>query len=212
MAYILVSFLWWVFLSSAIISAGYHRYFAHRSFRAHVWYEYIVLLLGPLSGSGSALGWVGVHRLHHNFSDTEKDPHSPKHVPFYKVLTSTFKVPNIPRSAVKDLLRNKRVVWFHKNHIGVRGLSFWIFFFSLGWVWTFWLFVMPMVYGYVGYGLLNAYCHKKEKVRNLWWVNILTGGEGWHKNHHEEPRNWRIGRKWYEIDIGAWWIWLIKTS
>ena len=58
-----------VILSSIVVSAGYHRYFAHRAFKAGVWYEYLVLILGPLSGAGHVLGWVGVHRLHHNHSD-----------------------------------------------------------------------------------------------------------------------------------------------
>ena len=212
MAYILVSFAWWMFLSSAIVSAGYHRYFAHRAFKAPIWYEYLVLLFGPLSGSGPALGWVGVHRLHHNHSDTEKDPHSPRFIPRWKVLTSMFDVPPIPRKAVKDLLRNKRVVWFYKKHKPIRLLVFILFLLITGPIWTFWLFIMPMVYGYVGYGLLNTYCHSKETVRNLWWANILTGGEGWHANHHENPRDWKIGKEWYEWDWGAWWIRLIKKS
>jgi len=212
MAYLLTSLLWWSFLSSCIISAGYHRYFAHRAFKAPIWYEYLVLLFGPLSGSGPALGWVGVHRLHHNHSDTEKDPHSPRFISKWKVLTSMFDVPPIPRKAVKDLLKNKRVIWFYKHHKRIRWLSLFFFLIVFGPIWTFWLFIMPMVYGYIGYGLLNTFCHTKEKVRNLWWANILTGGEGWHANHHDNPRDWKIGKLWYEWDWGAWWIRLIKKS
>lgn len=207
--YIAYSFIWWTFLSSVVISAGYHRYFSHRSFEVGAWYEYLVLLLGPLSGSGSLLGWVGVHRMHHNHSDTELDPHSPKHQPVWKVLTSTFKVPAIRPRHVKDLLRNKRVMWFHHCHKEIRLLTFVLGMF-LPFEWFMILIVSPMIYGYVGFGLLNTLCHRHENVSNSWIANILTGGEGWHANHHEEPRNWRIGKKWYQWDPAAWFIQLIK--
>lgn len=210
MATILIySFIWWLFLSSAVISAGYHRYFSHRSFKAPVWYEYLVLILGPLSGSGSALGWVGVHRMHHNYSDTEKDPHSPKHQPIWRVLTSTFKVPAIRPRHITDLLKNKRVLWFHRHHKKIRLLTL----FGgllLPFEWYIILIVSPMIYGYLGYGLLNTLCHRHEQVSNSWIANILTGGEGWHANHHDQPRDWRIGKKWWEWDPAAWFIRLIQ--
>lgn len=212
MIYILYSFIWWFFLSSVVISAGYHRYFSHRSFKAPVWYEYLVLALGPLSGSGPVLGWVGVHRLHHNHSDTEKDPHSPKHQSVWRVLTSTFKVPAIRPKHVKDMLRNKRVMWFYKHHRDIRFATFLVGLTVFSFPWFLVLIVSPMIYGYIGYGLLNTLCHSKENVTNSWIANILTGGEGWHANHHDKPMDWRIGKKWYEWDPAAWFIRLIKKS
>ena len=211
MNYILVSVIWWFFLSSVVISAGYHRYFSHRSFKAPVWYEYLVLILGPLSGSGSLLGWVGVHRLHHNHSDTQKDPHSPKHQPVWRVLTSTFKVPAIRPRHVTDLLKNKRVMWFHKHHKEIR---LWTLFIGLllPIEWYIIFIISPMIYGYIGFGLLNTLCHRHENVSNSWIANILTGGEGWHANHHAKPMDWKIGKKWYEWDPASWFIRLIKKS
>lgn len=206
------SFIWWFFLSSFIISAGYHRYFAHRSFKTGIWYEYLVLILGPLSGSGSLLGWVGVHRLHHNHSDTEKDPHSPKHQPVWRVLTSTFKVPAIRPRHVTDLLKNKRVMWFHKHHRDIRFCTFLFGLSFLSFEWFLVLMIAPMIYGYIGFGLLNTLCHRHENVSNSWIANILTGGEGWHANHHAKPMDWKIGKKWYEWDPAAWFIRLIKKS
>ena len=41
-------------------------------------------------------------------------------------------------------------------------------------------------------------------------ANILTGGEGWHKNHHDRSQDWKIGQHWWQIDTGAWWIKAIK--
>lgn len=210
MEIILYSFIWWFFLSSIVVSAGYHRYFAHRAFKAGVWYEYMVLILGPLSGSGHVLGWVGVHRLHHNHSDTPKDPHSPKYQPIWRVLTSTFKVPPIKRRHVADLLRNKRVIWFYKNHTVIRIITFVGGFVFISFDWFLILICMPMFWGYLGFGLLNTLCHSGKDVKNSMFVNLFTGGEGWHANHHERPRDWQIGKKWYEMDPGAWFIRLIK--
>ena len=206
---LIYSFIWWFFLSSVVISAGYHRYFSHRSFKALVWYEYLVLILGPLSGSGSVLGWVGVHRLHHNHSDTPEDPHSPKHQPVWRVLTSTFKVPAIRPRHVTDLLKNKRVMWFHKHHKKIRlGTLFMGLLLPIEWYII--LIISPMIYGYIGFGLLNTLCHRHENVCNSWLANILTGGEGWHANHHAKPRDWQIGKRWYEWDPAAWFIRLIR--
>lgn len=210
MEIILYSFIWWFFLSSIVVSAGYHRYFAHRAFKAGVWYEYMVLILGPLSGSGHVLGWVGVHRLHHNHSDTPKDPHSPKYQPIWRVLTSTFKVPPIKRRHVADILRNKRVIWFYKNHTVIRIITFVGGFVFIPFDWFLILICMPMFWGYLGFGLLNTLCHSGKDVKNSMFVNLFTGGEGWHANHHERPRDWQIGKKWYEMDPGAWFIRLIK--
>ena len=207
--YILYSIVWWFFLSSAIVSAGYHRYYAHRSFVAPVWYEYAVLLLGPLSGSGPLLGWVGVHRLHHNHSDTEKDPHSPKFQPVWRVLTSTFKVPSIRPRHVTDLLKNRRVLLFYKYHQHIRAATL-IGGLLLPLEWYIILVVSPMIYGYLGFGLLNTLCHRHEYVSNSWIANVLTGGEGWHANHHKKPGDWRIGKEWYQWDPAAWFILLIK--
>lgn len=206
---LIYSFIWWLLLSSIVVSAGYHRYFAHRAFKAGVWYEYMVLILGPLSGAGHVLGWVGVHRLHHNHSDTPDDPHSPKHQPIWRILTSTFKVPPIKHRHVVDLLKNKRVMWFYKWHQEIR-----IFTFVLGLLlpieWFIILLVLPIFWGYLGFGLLNTLCHSGDGVRNSALVNIFTGGEGWHANHHDKPMDWRIGKKWYEWDPAAWFIRLIK--
>lgn len=208
------SFIWWQFMSIVVVSSGYHRYFAHRAFKAPVWYEYLVLSLGTLTGSGPLLGWVGVHRMHHNHTDTELDPHSPKFKGFWTVLTSTFKVPSIQRRHVKDLLRNKRVIFFYKNHLKIRIITFFLGIILLPFEWVIVLLVSPMIYSYIGYGLINTLCHSMDGsgAKNSHLVNLLAGGDGFHKNHHDNPRDWKIGRKWYEMDPSAWFIRLIKES
>lgn len=209
MEVILYSFLWWQVLAITVISAGYHRYFAHRAFKAGVWYEYYVLALGTLTGSRPLIGWAQVHREHHIHTDTEKDPHSPLFKGLWTVLTSTFDAPKPTKRTVKDLLKNKRVMWFYRYHYHIR-IATLLFSLLLPIEWAFVFIYSPMIYAYLGFGLINAFAHGPNGVRNSHLLNILSGGEGFHKNHHESPRDWKIGRHWYELDPAAWFIYLIK--
>jgi stearoyl-CoA desaturase (delta-9 desaturase) len=210
--YFLYSFLWWQILSITVISTGYHRYFSHRAFKAPIWYEYYVLFLGSLSGSGPLLGWAGVHRLHHNHEDTELDPHSPKYKGLWAVFTSTFDVPAIKHRTVKDLLRNPRVMMFYKYHKYIRIATIVLGLILLPFEWFLILIISPMIYARIGFGLINAFCHDINGggAKNSHLVNIIAGGDGFHKNHHENPRDWKIGKKWNELDPGAWFISLIR--
>lgn len=211
MIYVIIALVWWFFLSSFVISAGYHRYFAHRSFEAPVWYEHVVLALGPLSGSGPVLGWAGVHRLHHIHSDTPLDPHSPKYKSAFEVLTSTFDVPPITHRNVADLLKNKRVMTYYSYHTLIRVATIVVGLAVLPFGLWLSLIISPMFFGYLGYGFLNYWCHRKKDVSNSFLANILTGGEGWHANHHDSPRDWQIGKKWWQFDPAAFFIRMIKT-
>ena len=206
MEYVILSFIWWQILSVTVVSSGYHRYFAHRAFNASKWYEYYVLFLGTLTASGPLLGWVGVHRLHHNHTDTEDDPHSPRHQGFIPVLTSTFKVKAIRHRVIKDLLRNKRVMWYYRNHMVIRLCTAVGAFVLLSFPMFLVLFVSPMIYAYIGFGTINAFAHKDGKIFNNHWLNILSAGEGYHNNHRKNPRAWRLGK----YDMSAVFIRMIK--
>lgn len=210
--YIVTSFIWWQIFSAIIVSAGMHRYFSHRAFKAPIWYEYLVLSLATFSGSGPMLGWAGVHRLHHNNSDTKHDPHSPAHQSKWKILLSTFDVPHISPRIIKDLLRNKRVMWFYKHHLQIRITSMLFLAILLPLPWFIVLCISPMIYGYLGFGIINAFCHRNGQPINSHIANIFSSGEGFHKNHHEDQRNWRVGRHWYEFDPAAYFIKLIKIN
>ncbi len=50
----------------------------------------------------------------------------------------------------------------------------------------------------------------KDDSRNNWWVALLTGGEGWHNNHHAHPVSARHGLAWYEFDINYYGIWFLE--
>jgi len=73
-----------------------------------------MLYFGSLCGCQSPISWSGVHRMHHAYADTSKDPHSPNFKKWYEILFSSWRVKNIPRKFVKDLYENPRVLFFHR--------------------------------------------------------------------------------------------------
>jgi len=183
------------------ISAGYHRYFTHRSFTTTPNLEKLMLFFGLICGGRSALTWAAVHRMHHAKSDTEDDPHSPMYKGAWKVLTSAWTVEYIPKKHIIDLLKNPRVVWFHKYgkyvHIFyalvmlLAGIDYFISF-----------AVFPFVLSWIGFGMLNYFAHKDGKPANVPLLNFIAPGEGWHKNHHDKPMSIKL----HKYDITGWTI------
>ena len=72
---IAVSFVLYCLTGGVGVTLGFHRLISHRSFTAPKWLEYILLFCGTLSCQGGPIDWVGLHRMHHKFSDTAPDPH-----------------------------------------------------------------------------------------------------------------------------------------
>lgn len=202
-------FSWWWLLAGFIlhtifitvgISVGYHRYFTHKSFTANNKWEWAFIILGSLSFLGPVLGWVGIHRTHHAFSDTEKDPHSPYNG-FFKSLFHIFTIKSVKLSFVSDLIRNKKIMLQHKYYFHS------IFLYSLVMALIFgynaiYLVSIPAVLGYYAAGITNSVNHlfgKQVDIRNMSTnlpiANIITGGEGYHANHHASPNSHIFG-KW----------------
>lgn len=174
---------------SALIghSVGYHRYFSHRNFTTNKIIETSMLFFGLICGGRSPLMWAAVHRMHHSKSDTDEDPHSPMFVGAWKVLTSRFKVHYIPRKYLADLLKNPRVMFFHRYgkyiHITYAAV------FLLAGIEYFLIFVViPFVLAWFSFGFLNYFAHRKGSPANVVWLNLFAPGEAWHETHHKFPR------------------------
>ena len=73
------------FTGSMGMSGTYHRLLSHKSYTCPKWWEYFGTLMGVIGGTGSSIAWCAVHREHHRFTDTEKDPHSPGHLPWWQI-------------------------------------------------------------------------------------------------------------------------------
>ena len=182
--FILFSYLSYMLIVTVGITYGYHRYFSHNEFSAKPWQEIVMLYCGLLCGNRSPLGWVGVHRMHHAYTDTPKDPHSAKYQPWYSILFSLWRVEKIPRKFLKDIITNPRVVFFHKHrnliYITNAILLALIFGYKA-------LIVLAIIYAlaYFGFGALNFWGHDRKGPINNIWVNLIAPFEGNHKDHHE---------------------------
>ena len=194
--YVFLGFLWYQVIAIFGISIGLHRHFAHRQFDVSKIYEVIILFLITLTGARSPLGWIGAHRTHHANADTENDPHSPDIKGFWNIVFNRWTCKNIPRKYIKDVIKNPRIIFFHKywKHIHLTvaiislliGLNFFIAF-----------IVIPYVLGFFGYGFFNAAGHKDYKPRTNFWINILSAGEGFHDVHHNNEKLMRLDK--YDI-------------
>jgi stearoyl-CoA desaturase (delta-9 desaturase) len=206
----LLSFLWWQFIAITSISSGYHRYFSHRTFNASKFYEIYCQFLAIFANSGPVLTWAASHRMHHAYSDTSKDPHSPKFKGFWQVYVNHWGYTvSIKRRFLSNLITNDSVVFFYKNYFKLQILVGILLFVVNPMLFLF-AMALPIVFAFHGYGLINAYTHINGSASNSIIANILTAGEGYHKFHHEDSKNWKIGKKWYHFDTGAWFIKFIK--
>ena len=206
------SFLWGQFAFITSGTSGYHRYFGHRSFKAGKWYEIYCQVVGLLCNAGPALIFCAHHRPHHQNSDTEKDPHSPKHKGFWKVYATLWvndlKFDLNTFREIREEMDHPSLRWFFDNYFK---LSFFVMFilFAIDPLLFVFGYCLPIVVLHQIYGLTNAYCHRHGKPENSAWVALLTGGEGWHFNHHNDVGDHRFGKY---FDFGGSFIDKIKLS
>ncbi|HEY4310340.1 MAG TPA: acyl-CoA desaturase [Pirellulales bacterium] len=205
------------------ITLGYHRYLTHGSFTTYPWVRRTLAFIGGLAGEGSALMWVAVHRKHHEFSDHEGDPHSPREgfwwshmiwlVPnrggeYQKQLFQRY-APDLYKDPVMRFLDKTFIVWHILLGVTLFAVGYY------GWdLYTACSFVaygmfLRLVYVLHITWFVNSATHMwgyrnyetTDDSRNLWWVGLLAYGEGWHNNHHAFQRMARHGHRWWEFDM-----------
>ena len=190
------------------ISVGYHRYFTHKTFQTTAALEHIMLFFGAVCGGRSALTWAAVHRMHHAGSDTTEDPHSPVYVGKLKVLLSRWHVDYIPRKYIADLMKNPRVVFWHRYGIYIHFAYAIAVILLLGFSGLVMFVVIPYVLSWAGFGLLNWVAHYNGKPNDVPFMNFIAPGEGWHKYHHDHPWAYKLNR----LDPAGAVIELIRTK
>lgn len=190
-----------------------HRAWTHKAWQPHRIVNLYGLLMFSLLFVGNSLGWVSVHREHHRYTDTEKDPHSPYFksrlkIHFFSYFNS-FKI-----QYITDLIKTKEHVFFAKYYWHINSLLFFVLFLiDPAWL-SFWIAVLGI--NIIKMHTINSLGHKTPKVLLpiednstssnsllLALINI-NSGEAWHKNHHDDPKNWKFGKRWYEIDPPSW--------
>jgi len=216
--------LWWI-SGSMGIGMGYHRLLTHRGYKTPKWVEYFLTLCATLALEGGPIFWVATHRIHHQFSDQDGDPHSPRdgkwwsHMGWILTGKSMHYDTSILAYYVPDLAKDKFHVWITKYHyvpIIVVGVALLVL---GGLPFLLWGMFLRTVMGLHCTWLVNSATHmwgsRRFKTRDLstnnWLVALMTFGEGWHNNHHAHPTSARHGLRWYEVDLNWYGIWALKV-
>ncbi len=194
------------------ITAGYHRYFSHRSYKTSRAFQFFVAFLAQTSAQRGALWWAAIHRHHHKHSDTPEDIHSPAHMGFWAAHVGWIFNPkrsSADLDSIPDLTRYPELVWLNKYHLVPAILLAVACFLAGGWQMLVVGFFWSTVVLYHGTFFINSLAHvvgsqryvTGDDSRNNWWLAVITLGEGWHNNHHHYQSATAQGWRWYEIDI-----------
>lgn len=194
------------------ITAGYHRYFAHRAYKTSRVGQFVLAWLGCAALQKGPLWWAGHHRGHHRHSDTPDDPHSPHVTSFWWAhlgwILSTESGPT-PLKDIKDWAQYPELRWLDRWH-WVPGITTGVLCFLIGgWTGLVVGFIISTVLLYHGTFSINSLSHlfgtkryaTDDESRNNWLLAIITLGEGWHNNHHHYQSSANQGFYWWEIDI-----------
>ncbi|MBV9242898.1 MAG: fatty acid desaturase [Acidobacteria bacterium] len=205
---------WWI-SGSWGIGMGYHRLLTHRGYKAPRWLERFLATCGTLALQSGPIAWVTTHRIHHAFTETDKDPHSPRNGTYWAhigwIFRGTAQVQ--PMSAIRkyspDLLRDPYLVWIDRYYYltaVAAGVALWAI---GGWSMVLWAIFFRTVVGWHATWLVNSATHlwgsrrfeTRDDSRNNGLIAAITFGEGWHNNHHAYPRSARHGLGKAEFDV-----------
>lgn len=218
------------------VTVGFHRLFTHRSFQTSRALRYTFAILGEMSVEGDVLTWVADHRKHHQFSDREGDPHSPRAgygdgaIQVLKGLWHAhtgWLFSHVGRADrekyAKDLMTDAGLRMIARLFLPLvvaslllPALAGWLL--LGGWYGL----VAGLVWGgavrifllhHVTFSI-NSICHvwgrrrftSHDESRNVWWLSFLSFGESWHNNHHAFPTSAFHGLRAREVDPGGWTI------
>ena len=214
---LVVFFIGW-FLAGLGITVGYHRLFAHRTFKARPILEWILMLCGSMALQNTIVKWCSDHRRHHSKLDTSDDPYSIKEGFFHAHIGWILKKEDSKIENISDL-QKKSAVRFQDKYYWTVAL-----FLSFGAP-----LLIGLLYGRPIGGLLwggflrvtlvhhftffiNSLCHYLGKknydfntsAKDSWLMALLTFGEGYHNYHHKFQWDYRNGIKWYNFDPSKW--------
>lgn len=204
------------------ITLGFHRLIAHRSFEVPKIFEYFFAFCGTLACQGGVIQWVGLHRIHHKYSDTTPDPHDSNKGFWWShlgwMLHKIEAEGDVPRYT-KDISSDPVYRFLQNFFIPIQVLLGFLLYWWGGWPFVIWGIFVRLVVVFHCTWFVNSATHKfgyrtfdsKDTSRNCWWVALVTFGEGWHNNHHAHQYAARHGIQWWEIDTTWMAIWVLKT-
>lgn len=207
----------WI-VGSLGVGLGWHRLLTHRGFKAPKWLEYTLSIFATMSIQDSPDKWVATHRIHHAFTETDKDPHSTKLGFWWAQMgwivwgTAQDHDAATLKKYVPDLIKDRGHALISRFYYVPIIISAVVFFFIGGWTMVVWGVFARVVVGWHTTWFVNSLSHifgsrpfdTGDDSTNNWFVALLTFGEGWHNNHHMSPTSARHGLKWYQFDMN--WI------
>ncbi|KAL9660313.1 hypothetical protein QQ045_025126 [Rhodiola kirilowii] len=196
------------------ITLSFHRQLSHKSFTLPKWLEYTFAYFGSLALQGSPVDWVSTHRFHHQFCDSERDPHSPTEGFWFSHMNWLFDKGSVldkcgEASNVGDLKRQRFYRFMQKTYV-IHPIMLGVALYAIGgWPFVVWGMGVRTVWVYHITWLVNSACHvwgnqswnTGDLSRNCWWVALLSFGEGWHNNHHAFEYSARHGLEPWQVDM-----------
>lgn len=219
--------LFFVVVTGMSITVGYHRLFAHSTFKAHPVIQFLILFFGAAAFEQSALTWSSGHRDHHRYVDTERDPYSIKKGFWYAhVGWMTLWCQEPDYTNAKDLMKDKLLMHQHRYYplwgltAGILlpvlmgalvGQALGAFVFAVG---------VRLAFVYNATFCINSVCHTFGRstydiystAKDNWVTALVTNGEGYHNFHHRFPTDYRNGVRWYHWDPSKWAIALLART
>jgi len=194
------------------ITAGYHRYFAHKAYKTGRVFQFVLAWIAQASLQSGALWWAAKHRDHHRHSDTPLDSHSPRQYGFWFshlgwIFNKQAQAADYAR--ISDFSKYPELRWLDRYHWlpgATLGIAVWL---VGGWQALVVGFVWSTVLLWHATFCINSLVHvlgrqrylTGDDSRNNWLFALLSLGEGWHNNHHYYMASARQGFRWWEVDI-----------
>jgi len=215
------------------LNLGYHRLLSHRSFKCPKWFERAVALAGVCALQGTPGRWVALHRIHHQHSDQDEDPHTPRvsflwsHLEWTLIKDGRNWFSTYGKYA-PDLMRDPFYLGMERSYFWVvvyvlHAAAHFVTGFAIGWLShgsamaslqlgtsvLVWGVFLRTVYVWHATWSVNSVTHKfgyrnyetLDQSHNNWLVALLVSGEGWHNNHHADPKCAAAGHRWWEFDL-----------
>lgn len=214
------------FCTMIAITAGYHRLYAHKAYKTWPIVEFFLLFFGASSAQQSALKWAALHRQHHRYTDTERDPYNINKGFFHAHMGwLLFWKYGADYDSVKDLAQSALVRHQHKHFQYWTLLAGVVTPVLIGALYGSWLGGLLFGVGarlscvYQSTFFINSFAHsfgntpyqKDISARDNWIGALLTNGEGYHNFHHRFPSDYRNGYRWYHWDPTKWFIRLLAV-
>ncbi len=203
------------------ITAGYHRYFAHKAYRTSRAFQLVLALFANTSLMRGPISWAAHHRHHHRESDTERDFHSPRHSGFLFSHTLWFLTRDYTEESTlpcRDLSRFPELRRLDRYY-GLPSYALGALCWAVGGApWFVWGYLLPTVLAWHGTFTINSLSHvlgtrrydTPDDSKNSFLLALATLGEGWHNNHHHQMNRARQGVRWWEVDASYYVLWVLS--